>query len=324
METAATGLLELMGRTPALAARHGLSAILVDRLRAPNPELLRDAQAQISAGLKTKRLTLAVVDAFGAVGITPILLKGYALACRLYGERPLARPASDVDVLVRPGELEHACLALETLGLRRQADPSLHDPLEEHHHLAYVGRRGGLVEVHFRLFHGLGGAVFDDEALQARAVGSKLDGRPVRLLAPEDEFVYLATHAANHAFLRLSWLVDLQRYLERCPPLDWSLMATRAHKAGFHRAVCTTLRVLEVVLEVELPPAARRHFTVQRLHASATAWLFSARHITSAKFAEHWLGAFLLRLWLVDSPAAKARYLVAGAHRFLNRTQSGS
>jgi hypothetical protein len=314
-------LFEVIGLRPALAARHGLSAIVIDSLTSPPPDLVQDAQAQISAGLKNKSLTLAVVDQLALAQITPILLKGYALARRLYAEHPLARPATDVDLLVHPHELDTTALALSKLGLQFRQDDSLHDPFEEHHHLSYVGKRG-LVEVHFRLFTGFGGGVFDDLSLQARAIASTLDGRAIRLLAPEDEFLYLATHAANHAFLRLSWLVDLQRYLERRPPLDWSLMATRAHAAGFHTAVCTSLQLLELLFKVELPVAARRHFAPHPLHRHADALLFSKERVTSAQLSDHWLAAFLLRLWLVDSPAHGVRHLIEGARRYLRRSRS--
>lgn len=322
MDGAQVELLETIARSPHLAARHGLSAILVDSLQAPPAELRRDAQGQIAAGLKIRSLTLAVIDVLATARITPIVLKGYALATRLYAEGPLARPATDVDILVRPEELEATIVALGTLDLHRWENTSLHDPFEDHHHLSYLGRRG-LVEVHFRLFSGFGGGVFDDLSLQARAINSKLDGRSIRLLAPEDEFLYLAIHAANHAFLRVSWLIDLQRYLERCAPLDWSIMSTRARAAGFYTAMCTTLWLLETLLHVELPRGARRHFTREStLRRFADTQLFSKARVTSAKLSEHWLSAFLLRLWLVDSAAHGARHLLEGARRYLRRTHS--
>jgi hypothetical protein len=280
--------------------------------------LARDAKAQVAAGLRLKRLTLSSVDALARVGIRPTVLKGYGLAVRLYPEQPLARAATDVDVLVAPGELERAAEALRTLGLHRHEDRSLHDVFEEHHHLSYTGP-AGLVEVHFRLFTGFGGGLFDDGPLRARARPFVLDGRSVLILSPEDEFLYLATHAANHTFLRLGWLVDLARFLDADPTLDWNVMAQRARRAGFHHAVSAALGALRGAFGVALPPAALRHFPTESWRARAEAVLFSPTQLATATLATQPMAAFALRLYLVDSLAAGIRHLLGGASRYVRR-----
>lgn len=306
------------------AARHGVSALLADRLAAlgrPVPDALaRDARAQVAQGLKTKRLTLQVVDALAAEGITPTLLKGYGLAMRLYPEQPLARPATDVDILVDEAELDRVGGALTRLGLGRHDDAGLADVFEEHHHLSFSGP-SGLVEVHFRLIATLGRGGFDDASLRARARDWTLDGRSVRLLDEEDEFLYLATHAANHAFLRASWLVDLQRYLSRAGGFDWERMASRSREAGFHTAVATALELVEQLLKTPLPEEARRAFLVPRLRRAIDRRLFAGPLVESARLSDHRVGAFLVRLWLVDSPAHGVRHLLDGARRFIRRSR---
>ncbi len=299
-----------------------MSALLADRLAAqgrPVPaQLARDAQAQVARGLKMKRLTLQVVDALARADVTPVLLKGYALAVRLYPEQPLARPATDVDVLVAEGELERTARALAGLGLRRHDDAGLDDVFEEHHHLSYAGP-AGLVEVHFRLITTLGRGAFDDASLRGRARDFTLDGRSVRLLADEDEFLYLATHAANHAFLRASWLVDLQRALAHASAFDWPVMARRCRAAGFHTAVATALELVEQLLRAPLPDGARRAFHVPRLRRAVDRRLFSGARVESARVSDHRVGAFLVRLWLVDSPAHGVRHVLDGVRRFVRR-----
>lgn len=315
-------------REPALwaaAARHGVSAVVADRLAAaglivPEP-LSRDARAQIGQGLRTKRLTLKVLDALATEAVKPILLKGYGLAVRLYPEQPLARPAVDVDVLVSEEELPRVERALARMGLVRYLDPGLLDVLDEHHHFSFSGTPG-LVEVHFRLIATLGRGGFDDASLRARAREWTLDGRSVRLLGEEDEFLYLATHAANHAFLRASWLVDLQRYLARGADFDWARMARRCREAGFHTAVSTALELVERLLNAPMPAVARQHFDVRRLRREVDRRLFSGALVESAAMSDHRLGSFLLRLWLVDSPAHGVRHLLDGARRFVRRARA--
>lgn len=307
------------------AARHGVSVLLADRLaalgRAVPDVIARDARAQVAQGLKTKRLTLQVVDALAKAGVTPILLKGYGLAMRLYSEQPLARPATDVDVLVAEPELDRVARALAALGLARHDDASLGDVFEEHHHLSFSGP-AGLVEVHFRLIATLGRGGFDDASLRARARDWTLDGRPVRLLEEEDEFLYLATHAANHAFLRVSWLVDLQRYLSRAGGFNWARMAERCREAGFYTAVSTSLELVEQLLRTPPPEAARAAFRVRRLRRAVDRRLFAGSLVESARLSDHRLGAFLVRLWLVDSPAHGVRHLLDGARRFIRRSRA--
>lgn len=311
------------------ARRHGLSAVLLDALAArglvltpgPAAELTRAARAQIAHGLRLKRLTLQVVDALAGAGVVPTLLKGAGLASRLYPEQPLGRPSVDVDVLVAQAELGLAAGALQLLGLREQRDESLQDVFEEHHHVAFSGP-AGLVEVHFRLFSGFGGGVFDDAGIRSRLREGELQGRKVRWLSPEDEFVYLATHAANHAFLRASWLVDLERYLRLERPLDWPTMDRWCREAGFHDAVATALWVLRHHLCVALPSESAGFFRLGRVKRAVAAALFSAGHLEAADLSSHRLWSFGLRLALVDSPRHGLRHGTDGVRRLVRQLRA--
>lgn len=322
-------LFEILGRWPAweqIALRHGLAAWVADELSAAGRSvphaLTQAARAQVSSGLKLKRLTLAALDGLAAVEVTPVVLKGYGLASRLFPEQPFARPASDVDVLVLPEEVPLAEPALAKLGLRLGAVPGVADVFEEHHHRPWSGA-AGLVELHFRLFSGFGGEVFDDRRIRARTSLGTLEGRTVRWLSAEDEFLYLATHVANHGFLRISWLVDLERYLHFAPTLNWQAMRERAGAAHFEVAVSTALEVLERVLEVELPLAARRSFPRSLARGQLDRRIFSTERVLDARWSNDPLGAFLLRLYLVDSPRQGARYLLDGARRYWRQRRGG-
>lgn len=311
------------------AARHGVSAWVADALSSVKVELpsaaqarlTSDARAQIGQGRRIKQLTLATLEGLAAQGVTPVLLKGAGLAQRLFPEQPLARPSSDVDVLVRLEELPAARRAMAALELQERPDESLGDVFEEHHHFAF-SKPGALVEVHFRLFSGFGGHVFDDAQIQARALEGEFAGRKVRWLAPEDEFIYLATHAANHSFLRLSWLLDLKRYLTVYPQLDWPEMGRRCRAAGFQAAVAASLWVLEGALGVGLPAAAHAQFPLREWRKRGHGWLFSAAHVEAADLSSHPWAGFGLRVWLVDSPVDGLRHVAQGTLRLLRRARA--
>ncbi len=305
-------------------ARHGLSAYVGDalaRVGVPTPSAIADdARVTVGQAAKNRRLLLSVLDALALRGITPIVLKGFGLASRLY-ESPLVRPSTDVDVLVLPDEMPAVHEALAAIGLRHQPDLALGaHTLEEHHHEAFAGR-AGLVEVHFRLFAGFGMASYDDAAVQARAWSSVLEKRPVRFLGTDDEFLYLAVHAANHAFLRASWLVDLQRFAMKQPP-NWARVAALAKEVGFTVPYAAALDAVSVALHAPIPPVARRHAGHQRLRHLVHAQLFSAKNLGSAVLAEGKVAPFLIRLWLVDSPVRGVKQLLGGVKRLIRRTAS--
>jgi hypothetical protein len=313
----------------AAAERHGVSGFVADAL-APHQDLVppaawtelnRAARGQIAQGLKIKRLTLRVLEALAREQVVPVLLKGAGLAQRLFPEQPLARPSSDVDVLVHPDELPRVRRAMESLQLTERADESLDDVFEEHHHFSFSSH-AGLVEVHFRLFSGFGRGAFDDAALRSRFVPGVFEGHAVRWLSPEDEFVYLATHAANHAFLRISWLLDLQRALERGPALDWPTMGQRCREAGFRAAVTAALWLLEEGLRVTLPQGAHDAFPLRRARAWGHAVAFAPRRVESAELSAHRVWGFTLRLWLVDSPRHGIRHASDGARRLLRQLRA--
>lgn len=314
-------LFEILSRYPSwedVAIRHGLAAWVADEmavtLRPVPAKLQQAAVAQVAQASKLKRLTHRVVGALAAHEVVPVLLKGYGLASRLFPANPLARPSSDVDLLLAPSQLALTEKTLAELGLTHRAIPGVDDELREHHHRAWVGP-GALVEVHFRLFSGFGGAHFDEAGVQARAREGALDGKRVRWLSPDDEFLYLAVHAANHGFLRASWLVDLAQFLECHPELDWHAIKARAEDARCVVPMSVSLDVLEETLEVHLPAAARRAFPVRRRSRGGGRALFSQARVFAANLSEDRLAAFLLRIYLVDSPRQAIRHLLEGTRR---------
>jgi hypothetical protein len=309
------------------AARHGVSAWVLDGLG--TRELPVPTKTDLSAGARDifmqaariRRLTTKVIDALAKRSITPVALKGSVLASRLFPENPNVRTSSDVDVLVAPGALDDAAAAMAGLGLRRFHDTASTDQLEDHHHLSFMNQ-SELVEVHFRLTNTFGRGLFDAAAVLARTMPLRFEGRDVLVLSPEDEFLYLATHAANHAFMRASWLVDLQQYLLRFPALDFHVMAARASDAGFTTAVTVTLGLLVRLLDVELPASARLAFPVAPVRRLVDQVLFSPERVVSAKWSNHALAGFALRLWMVDGPRRAARHVTDGLMRYARRALS--
>jgi hypothetical protein len=139
--------------------------------------------------------TAEVLARLEAAGVEALLVKGWAIA-RHYPEVGL-RPYSDLDLIVRPGQMTRARAALVVPAGRDYA-VDLHDGPAR---LDALG--------------------FDDLAQRAERV--RLDGREVRVLGAEDHLRVLALHALRHGVFRPIWLVDLAVAVETRPrTFDWT------------------------------------------------------------------------------------------------------
>ena len=295
------------------AARHGLAGVLRHALaeagvglpKAAEEALAHQALAGAAGAMKVKRLLFLALDALEGQGLRPVLLKGYALAARIYPE-PLLRPASDVDLLLAPGDLGAARSALQGLGLSPKPDSDDFYPKAYRHHEAFAGP-AGLVEVHFRPM-ACWGVVWDSAALLKHAVLGELDGREVRFLRPEDELAYLALHAANHLLGRLGWLYDLKLFVRAYPALDWARVVAAALEPGLGGPAFYALDAAQRLVGADLDARALEALKPSPLRVAAARALFSEERLLDGFLAAHkgvWAAAKLL---LADSPPRVALF----------------
>ncbi len=308
------------------ARRHALSAFVRHALGEAHislpteaaAQLQRDAASVLGTNLRLKGLLLRSLDALHAQGVPPpVLLKGYGLGLRLYPD-PLLRAATDVDLLVEEVHLGAAQRALQSLGLQRIEDPGYGDYLEHHHHLSFTGEAGA-VELHFRPSLGFGRKL-SAEPLLARARPFTIEGRAARHASPEDELVYLAVHAAQHAFLRLSWLYDLKLLaLREGSRLKWSEVLSAARASGMSVAVHTALERAHDAVGLPLPPEVLTKLPGRGWRTAIARRVFSETELVEANLASQKGPAFALRTVLCTGPVATIRHAADGAARLLRR-----
>ena len=140
----------------------------------------------------------------GAAGIEPILFKGWALA-RLYPDNGL-RPYGDIDLWVRPGELDRLYRAL---------------PAGTEH--TYC------VEPHVSFYPQFERS-FDDVMIQSQLV--QLSDVQVRVPCDEDHLRFICLHFLFHGGWRPLWLCDVALMVERADSgFDWDrcLRGSRKH-----------------------------------------------------------------------------------------------
>src|SRR5262245_5119521 len=298
-------------RFVAFASRHGLLGI-VDAQMAGMPQLsdaLRQRVLQrIALGeLWDEHLHCGLrraIAALSAAEIEACALKGPVLARRLYSP-PASRYAGDIDLLVRPQDLQTALDVLMQAGYAPEAGATAEYVLQYGHHVNLSRPGEPPIELHFRAYAGFG-IELAAEMLFGRAQPFDLgDGLTVLVPAPEEEFVYLATHAAGHSFIRLVWLYDLKLLCRRHPTLDWQRVADLAERGSVQRAVAYTLRVLARWLDV-VPPNVPTDLTPPRIAARVADWLLTEVSTPQPGSPRDKLGGLFFTSLLCDTAGAGA------------------
>ncbi len=308
-----------------LCEQHGLAGFVFERLGPVRAQIPAPTRAAFeAAALRTmalarrqQKLTTRVLDALGAVEVVPVLLKGAGLAQRVYPE-PLLRVSSDVDVLLEASSFDRAATALESLGLRAKERPWAPER-GDHHEVAFEGP-AGLVELHLDLFRGFGRGGLRATDVLPRARRDTCWGRPVRFLALEDEVLYLAVHAANHSFLRASWLVDLLLLIRReGARIDWHVVEQRADAAHVRTAWHAAMAVAAAAFTPEAWPAPA---TERPRRWPLLETLFTPAQLASAQVAGHRLGAPASRALMNDSLRDLGLDVYNAARRWVRRGRS--
>jgi hypothetical protein len=204
-----------------------------------------------------------------AAQVPHIVLKGWPLVERLYAD-PAQRFMSDQDFLV-PAEcalVGHQ--ALRAAGFRPL--PAKDEWIEKH--LPSLWRNDGYhwdgylydpdyprpVELHVRLWElgWRGLAVRDLPDLWPRAATRTVAGQAMQVLSDEDTLVHLSMHFSGHLVereARLNQLLDLARFVDATPALDWPAALALAQAAGVSRFVYASLWFANQVYGSPLPPA---------------------------------------------------------------------
>jgi hypothetical protein len=179
--------------------------------------------------LRMRRLERRLVEsvtALNARGVTPVLLKGAALASTVYGSFS-RRPMNDIDILVKPEEEQRAETVLLSAGWMRDAAVPDEFYYREHHHLApLLDEKGtGLhFEVHRDLFPPGHPFQYTHDELLRSARPITVGGARALVLSPAYHVVHAAIHFVwSHMMRTGGWntLRDLGT-LQRAGCIDWS------------------------------------------------------------------------------------------------------
>jgi hypothetical protein len=193
-----------------------------------------------------------------ARGIDLMPLKGARLAPHFY-PTPALRPLSDLDLLVRPADVDRFGSVLRSMGYAEvdhapsyvddeRLDMDSRDYCWFQSHLGFdalIEYRVAPLELAVGRLTDLDPAYTDglrrhaDEVWARATTGS---GDPLKRQSAEDLLLHVTTHmAAKHVHFRLIWLHDVARIVAGAPELDWVYLAERSHHLRMAAPVAAAL-----------------------------------------------------------------------------------
>ena len=172
--------------------------------------------------------TVEMVAALRSEGIRSVLLKGAAIAARLYDE-PGKRSYSDFDLLVGPARYGDAVAVVQRLGYRQQTEKA---PATRRGLHADTWVRGeAALDLHHRLFwfRGEPGDLWD--ALTADTRRLRLAGTEVEVLSDPALALVITSHRVQHGSVGQP-IHDLERALSRFDLTVWRDTRELARRLG--------------------------------------------------------------------------------------------
>jgi|GEM_PF-4276583 len=273
------------------AGRHRVASIVAPCLKDLDlPETARRRLEEFTA--KTDQRTAQAYQAVAAIlsearrrNLTLLIFKGPVLCETLY-ERPGLRSFFDLDLLVKPEDLESTERLLGDLGYKlrllrtssRRWIAGAHDPtpigsgdllspeetrelyLAHHFHLPYVPKEEGKglrIDLHWSLFPEANLPLPLGEFWQ-RAEPITLAGQTALTFCPVDNLLYLCLHTSldGYARIRLLKLLDILRLAEKFSLPEWQDFAARAEKYQVEKMAGLGLWLAYHAFHRDLPEAA--------------------------------------------------------------------
>ncbi len=185
----------------------------------------RRAQDALLAANLRRELTILEPVVRAACGIEPILIKGAAVAERLYPDRTL-RPFRDLDLVVPRHCLTDAAKALQAeVGYETSDEPWSGYSERAGHHISLERRLGPhrlVVDLHWRLSDDPAARGLDHHRLLSRAGRLALaGGGRVAVPSVEDQLIVLSVHLLHEPVKRLLWIHDIALAAERATEQEW-------------------------------------------------------------------------------------------------------
>jgi putative nucleotidyltransferase-like protein len=242
-DRASLRLLPLLG---ANLRRHGSDDPIMAASERVRQQAASRSRALFDAG---RGLLRALTDS----GINTLVLKGGALATRLYREAGL-RPMSDLDVLVPTDRAEAAVETVRRAGW--SPGSGINQAFIRMQHAADVFAEGGSVkcDLHWHVYWECCQPDADDD-LWAASVPFDFEGVPTRTLGPADQLLHVCVHGSRRAQRPwFQWVAD-SLLLLRENGIDWPRFVGEAGRRRFALRAGSMLAYLRETFGAPVPDA---------------------------------------------------------------------
>ena len=259
-----------------LANQHGILPLVYKTIKNLSPsDDPRSSHSTLLSELKQRYMSivqrnmlmtselLRIMKLFKENEIEALAFKGPTLSQIAYGDITL-RQYSDLDILVdekiayKAGELlqAHNFTAPYPLSILKNRTCMRVDS-----DFAFVGNTNNiLIEMHWRLFRKNIGhhLTFDQFSKDPQTV--KINGMPIKTLSPELHLLYLSLHGSKHAWERIEWIVDIDRFI-RSNKLDKNKLKETLKLMQADRPILTGLLLAQRLFQTPLPDWIRKQIT---------------------------------------------------------------
>ena len=220
--------------------------------------LTEDRQRTLALNTIYLRSAHEVLGAFVDAGLTPVVLKGVALAENLYADIGL-RPFCDLDALFGLDDIPRAEAVLAQLGYRAEISP--HERawyFENYYQLPRHSRPPNrfCVELHWDFGRRPNPFKLNVDDMRERAVAATVAGIGARRLDPQDELLHLCVHLAwgNGFDGHLRGVVDIAESLRR--GIDWETFEGRVAQSNTAQVVVPAIELAQWLLDAPVDDVA--------------------------------------------------------------------
>lgn len=248
--------------------------------------------------LRMERQVSEVTDAFHKQGIEVLVLKGAALCWMVYPDSA-TRPYCDLDLLVKPFQVERARLALEKLGYKckqKRFSGIYKDIYKDEEFIPAENiKHRFAIDLHWDLcnFARVNRSIGTEE-LFVRAVKVKTPRSTFKALHPVDALIYAAIHINKHKQTSLIWIYDIALLARRLVvPEDWEALQQRCVDWRGRQAVEDFLKLAQDWYGINLPPK----------FADFSLW---PKPADSERLGHNWMGN-LFKVHKINSPGIFAK-----------------
>jgi Uncharacterised nucleotidyltransferase len=248
---------------------------------------------------------------FDDTGLTVVALKGPALAERLYGDATF-RASVDLDFLLDEHDLARALELLAVQGYVERTGPSARYDRRYEQTVTLDHSQRSTIELHYSLLADFR-VLLPASPFLARSIAYRLaSGGFCRVLAAEDEALYLPLHAAHHLCDRFGMMYDVRSLLAAHPDLNWDAVIRNSAEWRVREALTFALEVTSERVGLDGPPRIGR-----RVRIASRLLALHDQAPRGQPIRTFW--SLLTKAALCDSRTSAAAYLGHGFSRIVRR-----